>query len=616
MADPPDDARPQGAAQRRADAVFRVALIGIAGGCLLTSIAALAVPPLAALAPRMAEPVRLFAVVLGAVVALAVAALGPSGEPPGTRLGTRIGAIVAIGGSGTSVAGGLLALGLARPLGLPFDRSGLVAIVAGDVGFTLVVAMLCAVAASHIGLREGAPSSGVPLRLLVGGSTLTLTMATWALATSYLVGHLEAESRQARVAEADDLVRLLAELPAAEQERLAPQLAPPGGFLVRADAAGALVPGLVVGLPRDARLSLDEGPSCRLSGRPRAFPCAATPLSEGTRLVAGTSDVSLPFSLLLGFVLVGVVAAAGAFATGAWLGGGPAEDLARVAGVLDGLGGAGPGGLDHPIPAVSLDEVGDLAVALARLRVRLRPGLVEHDEALARARAADQERDQFLTLVSEELRAPLDRILGSSRLLLEGEEPLSLAQREDMRLIVSSSTHLIELIEEVLDLSAIATGRINLRRADVDVSQIVADVARAQRPLLGARKIELRLDLPEAPVRAFADERRLRQVVTNLVSNAVKFTREGAITLSVKRDDRGCTIAIADTGPGIPPEQLPRLFAEFVQLGTLRERARGTGLGLAICKRLIDAHGGTIRADSVVERGSTFTVHLPDGGTE
>jgi signal transduction histidine kinase len=129
------------------------------------------------------------------------------------------------------------------------------------------------------------------------------------------------------------------------------------------------------------------------------------------------------------------------------------------------------------------------------------------------------------------------------------------------------------------------------------------------------------------PARVPGDERRLRQVVTNLVSNAVKFTAEGSITITVAGPRRraapagvsegsaqledACTLAVADTGPGIAAEQMPRLFAEFVQLGSLRQRARGTGLGLAICKRLIDAHHGTIEAVSQEGKGTTFTVRLP-----
>ena len=606
--------RTSGAMQARADRVLRIALIGVVSGVGLGFTAAFLVPLLTALDVARTEVVRLFAIVLGAAITLAVALLGPSGEPPGARLALRVGTIVTATGTFVSLCGGALALILAAPLGVPFERSSVAALTAGGIGVSLVGAMIAGLVTSSWRRGTSAPSSGVPLRLLVSSATGTLTLATWALATAYLIGHLHVATRQTAVDEARDLVAVLEGLPAAELERLAGELAPPGGFVGRIDTSGAVVPGLGAGLSRDARIVVDEGPPtlCRVVGQnARPLPCATGPLEDGTRVIAAVSAVPLQLSVLVGFALVGIAAGGLAFAIGRTLGRGPADDLDRIAAVLDELAHASQGGLDRPIPAVSLDEVGDLSVALARLRVRLRPGLVEHDEALVRARAADHERDEFLALVSEELRAPLDRILGAARLLLEGHEPLTPAQREDIRLIVSSSTHLTELIEEVLDLSAIATGQIRLRTGEVDLAQLATDVARAQRPLLGARKVELKLDVAATPARIIADERRLRQVLTNLVSNAVKFTVEGSITIAVAGAADAATLVVSDTGPGIASEQLPRLFSDFVQLGSLRQRARGTGLGLAICKRLIDAHGGSIAVTSELGVGTRFTVRLP-----
>jgi signal transduction histidine kinase len=604
--------RGTGASQARAELRLRVALIGLFAGLGLAASLAWLVPSLAALESSRSGVVRLFAIVLGAAVATAVAIFGPSGEPPGARLATRIGTIASLTGISASLLAGLAALSLAGPLGIPFDRATMAALTAGGIGASLVVAILAAVACTHGADRTSAPSTGVTLRVLIAGATGALTVSTWALSAAYLIGHQQATSRQTSVAEARDLAILLASLSPAALERLSAELTPPGGFVARIDAEGVVIPGVGTGAPRDARVSIIEDDLCRVGERGPPLPCAIHPLPDGTRLTATVSEVPIPIRLLVVFVLVGVAATVVAIGIGATLARGTADELHRVAAALDELG-AGQGGLDRPIPAVSLDEVGDLAVALARLRVRLRPGLVEHDEALARARGADRERDQFLALVSDELRAPLDRILGSARLLLEGKDPLTASQREDVRLIVSSSTHLTELIEEVLDLSAIATGQIRLRMAEVDLSTLASDVARAQRPLLGKRKVELHLELPSEPVRIVADERRVRQVLTNLVSNAVKFTTEGSITVSLVRVQDGWLLSVADTGPGIAAEQLPKLFSEFVQLGSLRQRARGTGLGLAICKRLIDAHHGTITAESELGVGTKFSVRLPTG---
>jgi signal transduction histidine kinase len=168
----------------------------------------------------------------------------------------------------------------------------------------------------------------------------------------------------------------------------------------------------------------------------------------------------------------------------------------------------------------------------------------------------------------------------------------------------------------VLDISAIATGQVSLKLSDVDVGQLVGDVAKAQRPLVQQKGVEIKIDIESPSPHARADERRLRQVITNIISNAVKFTDKGSIEISARRDGEKIVISVKDTGPGIAEEQLPKLFSEFVQLGNLKQRARGTGLGLAICKRLVEAHGGQVAAESAIGKGSTFRVLLPARGPE
>jgi signal transduction histidine kinase len=603
--------------QARAERRIRVAVIGALAGSVLASLAALLLPLFAALEPAYEVPVRLFALVLGGSVAIVAVLFGSSGEPPSARLGMRVGTLLGTSGVIVGGLGSLAALAFGPALGLPLQRATAAALGAGAMGLSIAVGVVAGVAAQFGGDQSAQPSSGVRLRLLIGGATGSITLATWALATAYLLGHFAAIGRQTAGEEARDLVVLADMLSPAELEQRAESLVPDGGFLARLDTRSRVLPGVSVGVTRDVEVLINEGPplTCRAAGNSEAMPCATRMLGDSRRVVAAISPLPIPMSTLAWFLVTGIAAALTAFFTGSLLSRGPGDDLERVASVLDGLGLAGQGGLDRIIPAVSLDEVGDLSVALAHLRVRMRPNLAEHDEALQRANAADLERDHFLTLVSEELRAPLDRILDDSRQLLEGQEPLSVTQREDIRLIVGSSTHLTELIEEVLDLSAIATGQINLRLAEVDLASLANDVGHAQRPLLAGRQVALQMQVPEAGVRILADERRLRQVLTNLVSNAVKFTQAGSITIEVKSEPGGCVLRVRDTGPGIPAEQLPKLFSEFVQLGNLRQRARGTGLGLAICKRLIEAHGGTITAESVVGQGSTFIVTLPTAGT-
>ena len=353
---------------------------------------------------------------------------------------------------------------------------------------------------------------------------------------------------------------------------------------------------------------------CRV-GR-RALPCAVRRLVDGSIVAAAVPTVAIAPTVVLGFGIAGLIVALTALGIGALIGGGTARDLARVATTLDELG-RSPRGLDRPVVALSNDEVGDLATALGKLRARLQPGLADYQAALEKAQGADQARTEFLTLVSAELRNPLDRILAGARMLLDpGAEKLATEQKEDVRIVLTSATHLVDLIDEVLDISAIATGQVSLKLSDVDVGQLVGDVAKAQRPLVQHKSIEIKIDIESPSPHARADERRLRQVVTNIISNAVKFTEKGSIEIGARQDGEHVVISVKDTGPGIAEEQLPKLFSEFVQLGSLKQRARGTGLGLAICKRLVEAHGGHVGAESTLGKGSTFRVTLPTRGPE
>jgi signal transduction histidine kinase len=318
--------------------------------------------------------------------------------------------------------------------------------------------------------------------------------------------------------------------------------------------------------------------------------------------------------MVIAFGVVGLLLALGAVGLARLVVAGATRDLDRVVAVLDNLG-RGPHGLDKPVVAASLDEVGDLAAALGALRAHLRPTLADYQVALEKAQAADRARTDFLQLVSTELRSPLDQIVAGAQSLLDpASEKLSAEQAEDVRIVSSSSLHLVDLIDEVLDISAIATGQVTLKISDVDLGRLAGDVAKTQRPMLQQKGVELRIHVDEPSPRAKVDERRLRQVVTNLVGNAGKFTEKGFIEVSTRVKGSEIEIAVRDTGPGIAPEQLPKLFTEFVQLGSLKQRAHGTGLGLAICKRLVEAHGGRVGAESTPGVGSRFFLVVPIAG--
>lgn len=264
------------------------------------------------------------------------------------------------------------------------------------------------------------------------------------------------------------------------------------------------------------------------------------------------------------------------------------------------------------VPASALDEVGELAVAFNALVERFAVAEKTYADALARIEEIDRERATFLATVSHELRSPLNAILGFADILLsEVDGPLMGEAREEVAIIKQSGLHLLGLINDILELSAIASGQLRLTRAEADLVPIVDEVVREAAGIRGDKPLMLRFDrLTEACV-AFADARRVRQIVGNLVGNAIKFTPRGEVVVTLDCDDHYATIRVRDTGPGIPPEEREAIFDEYRQGGDRRARRRGTGLGLAIARRLALMHGGSIRVESEVGVGSTFVVRLP-----
>jgi signal transduction histidine kinase len=546
--------------------------------------------------------------------ALAVGVIGWRAARPAATLGPRgavgLGAAMALGGSLVSVAAALVllrSLGAAEAVGLALAMAG----------FTISVALVITLVAwwriAHV-RGEDAAGRSVPLRALMAGASGLLATAAWALASGHVLGQLHADAVRHAVDEARDLGAIVAEraLISDDIDAIATSIAPAGGFLVSLDDQGRVIGG--IGLGVGTQLSLPSPDVCRIGHR--ALPCALRRLVDGSMVAAAVPSVPIAPGVIVGFWVAGLLVALTALFIGGLIGGGAARDLLRVAATLDQLGRT-PQGLDRPVVALSHDEIGALATALGRLRSNLAPGLAEYQAALQKAQAADQARTEFLTLVSAELRSPLDRILAGARTLLDpAAEPLSDEQKEDVRIVLTSATHLVDLIDEVLDISAIATGQVSLKLGDVDVGQLVGDVAKAQRPLVQQKNVEIKIDIETPSPRAKADERRLRQVVTNIISNAVKFTDKGSIEIAASQKADRVVVSVKDTGPGIDEEQLPKLFSEFVQLGSLKQRARGTGLGLAICKKLVEAHGGQVTAESQIGKGSTFRVTLPVRGPE
>ncbi len=226
-------------------------------------------------------------------------------------------------------------------------------------------------------------------------------------------------------------------------------------------------------------------------------------------------------------------------------------------------------------------------------------------------------KDQFLANVSHELRTPLNSVIGFSDLLLTmatPENPLTETQRDYLETIARNGRHLLELINELLDLSKIAAGRMELRLEPLEVSAQLQEAADTVRAQLEARRHTLVIEPLHDHLVVTADRGRLRQVLLNLLSNAIKFSTDGGrVTLSARLEDAGrVRVAVSDTGIGIAPADQARLFQEFMQLdASTSRRYEGTGLGLALSKRLVELHGGTIGVDSELGKGSTFWFTLP-----
>jgi signal transduction histidine kinase len=265
---------------------------------------------------------------------------------------------------------------------------------------------------------------------------------------------------------------------------------------------------------------------------------------------------------------------------------------------------------DFPAETIDLLRTFATQSALAIQNARL---FREIEEKSRQLEVASQHKSEFLANMSHELRTPLNAIIGFSEVLTDrmfGE--LNEKQEEYLKDIYASGTHLLSLINDILDLSKIEAGRMELELTEFDLPTAIDNALMLVRERAGRRSIALHTNIDKQLGRIQADERKVRQVVLNLLSNAIKFTPEGGrIDVGAVTQHGHVEISVSDTGVGIAPEDQETVFEEFRQVGTSAKKVEGTGLGLTLCRKFVELHGGKIWVKSQLGVGATFTFTLP-----
>jgi signal transduction histidine kinase len=278
------------------------------------------------------------------------------------------------------------------------------------------------------------------------------------------------------------------------------------------------------------------------------------------------------------------------------------------------------GTLTGSVEVPNRDEFGALAGRLndttrelARLDAEQRQAADVLRSLNARLEQASRAKSEFLANMSHELRTPLNAILGFTEMLLDGlygDVPTEL--KEPLADIQTNGQHLLRLINDVLDLSKIEAGRMELSLGDYAVDDVVASVRASLRSLANEKGLELVTEVAPEVSDAYGDSKRITQCLLNLVGNALKFTRQGRVVVAVEREGEQLRFRVSDTGIGIPADQLDAIFAEFRQVDTTTTRDfGGTGLGLSITKKFVELHGGRIWVESEPGEGSTFYFTVP-----
>lgn len=255
----------------------------------------------------------------------------------------------------------------------------------------------------------------------------------------------------------------------------------------------------------------------------------------------------------------------------------------------------------------------ELRQANKEMEQRIIERTAELAASMEKAQAADRIKSAFLATMSHELRTPLNSIIGFTGILLQGlAGALNQEQQRQMTMVQNSARHLLSLINDVLDISKIEAGQLELSPADFDLKASIDKTVKLVMPLAEKKGLVIVPDVPDGLGIINADQRRLEQVVLNLLNNAVKFTEKGHIRISCRIEVDQCRLSVSDTGIGIREEELSKLFRPFHQIDSgIARKQEGTGLGLSICKKIVDMMGGSIEVESRWEQGSTFAVSFP-----
>jgi signal transduction histidine kinase len=259
------------------------------------------------------------------------------------------------------------------------------------------------------------------------------------------------------------------------------------------------------------------------------------------------------------------------------------------------------------------EAIAALERARSELEDRVRQRTAELVEARDAAESADRLKSAFLATMSHELRTPLNSIIGFTGIVLQGlAGPLNDEQAKQLGMVQNSSRHLLALINDVLDISKIEAGQLDIYCASFPLLPAIEKTVSAIMPLAEKKGITVRTELSPEVGEITSDQRRVEQILLNLLGNAVKFTDQGEVLVQCRLDHEWIVTTIRDTGIGIDPKFHQSIFEPFRQADTgLARKREGTGLGLSICKRLVELLRGSISVESALDQGSTFTVRLP-----